>query len=91
MNAKSLETTPPYTTVVAVTSFLRPEVLEGIAFTSQLFVSRSPGRFGPGGAQQPTRETSQGEAPPLATLNSGRKNPSAPSLSGFPGTGAILF
>ena len=91
MNAQSLETTPPCTTVVAVTSFVRPEVLEGIAFTSQLIVSRSSGRFGPGCAQQPTRETFQREAPPLAMLNLGWASPSAPSLSGLPGTGAILF
>jgi hypothetical protein len=91
MNAQNLETTPPYKPVVVVTSCARPEVLEGIAFTSQLIVSRSSGRFGPGCAQQPARETCQRKATPSAMLDFGTASPSAPSLSGFPGTGAILF
>lgn len=92
MNAQTLETTPPGNSVVVVTSCARPEVLEGIVFTSQLIVSRSPGRrFGPEPAQQPARETCQRKAPPSAALNFGTASPSAPSLSGFPGTGAILF
>jgi hypothetical protein len=73
---------------VVVTSAVRPECLDGIAFTSQ---SENSVGFGPGFmpklAEPPARETRK----KMALMSSDTASPSAPNLSGFPGTGAILF
>ena len=88
MNAQSWVTTPPGFEVEAVTSFERPEILDGIAFTSEIPASATlrPG-FGPRLAETPARETCRRTAMQSCL----GLRPSAPSLSGFPGTGAILF
>src|SRR5271154_2622231 len=88
MNARRLVTTRPALTAVVVTSAVRPECLDGIVFTSQSENSVSVGRrFGPRLTETPARETRQ----KMASPSSDAVSPSAPNLSGFPGTGAVLI
>jgi hypothetical protein len=92
MNAQGRVTTPPRITAEVVTSPVRPECLDGIGFTRQSRDSLDLlARFGPGFAssfaKSPARKTSSKTLTPSAALPC----PSAPSLSGYPGTGAILF
>ena len=88
MNAQRLVTTRPDRAAVVVTRAVWAECLDGIAFTSQSQNSVSFGlRFGPRLAETPARETHQ----KMASPSSDAASPSAPNLSGFPGTGAILF
>jgi hypothetical protein len=92
MNAQRRATTPPGRLAEVVTSSVRPECLDGIAFTKELNISPSFGRNAdPGTAECPARETRLGKAAPMAARLFGGGCPSAPNLSGFPGTGAILF
>jgi hypothetical protein len=75
-----------------VTILVRPEYLDGIASNGQSRDSLSLlAHFGPGLApslaKSPAREASSKAETPSAALPS----PSAPNLSGFPGTGSILF
>jgi hypothetical protein len=92
MNAQSLVTTPPTNTAVVVTSIVRPEYLDGIAFRRESNASWSFGRrSGPGSAKAPARKTCPVTETPMASLLRGTARPSAPSLSGLPGTGEILF
>jgi 3-demethylubiquinone-9 3-methyltransferase len=78
MNAQRRVTTPPYRMVEVVTSSLRPERLDEIAFTSQSTGSVSFGRrFGPGFAETSARETPWTSALPIFEGSSSY----APSLS----------
>jgi hypothetical protein len=74
-----------------VTSPVRPECLDGIALTGQSRDSLSLlAHFGSGFApfaNSPARKTSS----KTAAQSAERPCPSAPNLSGYPGTGAILF
>jgi hypothetical protein len=91
MNAQSRVTAPPMVSAEVVTSLVRPECLDGIAFTGQSHDSLSLlAHFGPGFAsfaKSPTRKISSQTLTPSAALPC----PSAPNLSGQPGTGSILF
>jgi hypothetical protein len=91
MNAQEWVTTPPAGSAEVVTSPVRPEYLDGIAFTGQSRDSLSlEASFGPGfapPANSPAREISS----KTLTASAALPCPSAPNLSGFPGTGAILF
>jgi len=91
MNAQRRETAPPAGSAEVVTSPVRPEYLDGIACTGQSRDSLSllP-HFGPGfasSANSPARKTNS----KTALRSSERPCPSVPTLSGLPGTGAILF
>jgi hypothetical protein len=92
MNAQRGETTSPTISAEVVTSPVRPERLDGITFTGQSRDSLNPvAQFGRDlGCQLkkgPARKTSS------KTLMQSSKwqRPSAPSLSGIPGAGVILF
>jgi hypothetical protein len=92
MNAQRRETAPPAESAEVVTSPVRPECLDGIAFQSQSRDSvnqtaRFGPRFAPIFAKSPARKTSS----KTVTQSAERPCPSAPNLSGYPGTGAILF
>jgi hypothetical protein len=91
MNAQGWETAPPREAAEVVTSPVRRECLDGIALTGQSRDSLSLlAYFGPGFASfanSPARKTSS----KTAMQSAERPCPSAPSLSGYPGTGAILF
>jgi len=88
MNALGWVTTPPMESAEVVTSLVRPECLDGIAFIRQ---SRDPlsllAHSGPGFAHSPERKISSKTLTPSTLLPC----PSAPNLSGQPGTGSILF
>jgi hypothetical protein len=92
MNAQNLVTTPPSNTAVVVTSAVCPECLDGNAFRSEFNASWSIGRrSGPRFAKAPASKTCPVTETPTVSLYCGTARPSAPSLSGYPGTGAILF
>jgi hypothetical protein len=90
MNAQSRVTAPPMESAEVVTSLVRPECLDGIALTGRsrdslsLLALFGPG-FGSSFANSPERKTSSKTLMPSAALPC----PSAPNLSGFPGTGTI--
>jgi hypothetical protein len=92
MNAQSWVTTPPMESAEVVTSLVRPECLDGIALTGQsrdllsLQAHSGPG-FGSSFANSPERKTSS----KTLTQSAERPCPSAPNLSGLPGTGTLLF
>jgi len=88
MKAQRRVTAPPVNMAEVVTSSVRMEVLDGKWVTRCMSVPVSRRRgFAPGFAETPARDTCWETRKPFSS----KASPSAPGLSGIPGTGAILF